>query len=350
MTKRHAFIILIIINTIISCTNNDSYKDADSFSYSDFGNSISLHGTIIEFDDILMKPVDIRVSDSLLIMKNRGPEYHFHIFSFHDYKKKGELISFGNGPNEMIEPTILFSDDSFIWVLDHEKRSVSKCSFNILSDTSYVNILQKTELKEYIDKAAVLKDGGIISVALNPQMKRFSIFDNTGQIINNVGEYPECSLNFKMHEQFEAFFCDFTIDYKKQRIFMSYKQTDLIEISNLEGQLIKRMHGPDHFFPIVKQEQNGDYIKVRSQPGKTKDAYFIPRNAGDEVFVLYSGEVYERGKSELINTIFVFDWNGIPKRKYELDNPIYSFDVDQKNRVIYALSDSPEYHAIKYHY
>jgi len=27
---------------------------------------------------------------------------------------------------------------------------------------------------------------------------------------------------------------------------MSYKQTDLIEIYDLEGRLIKRMHGPDH--------------------------------------------------------------------------------------------------------
>ena len=335
----------------ISCTNNDSYKDAKFISFSDFGNSILLNGTTLEFDDLLMRPVDIIFQDSFLIMKNRGTEYHFHVFDPFDKKKKCELISFGSGPDEMIEPVILSSDDRFIWILDKEKRAVSKCSLNISSDTSYINILKKVDISEYADKAAILSDESIISVVLNPMMKRFCIFNNIGQLVNNFGEYPECNLDLTMYEKMEAFFCDFIINHEKQKIFMSYKQTDLIDIYNLEGQLIKRMHGPDVFLPFVKQEQNGDYIKVKSQYGKTRDAYFVPRSAKNEVFVLYSGRVYDRDiVSYLNNTILVFDWEGNPIRAYKLDEPIYSFDVDYNNRTIYALSDNPDFHVIKYSY
>jgi hypothetical protein len=349
MYKFHLLIISIIILTT-SCRKENSYQNASSFSFSDFGNSTLLHGTDMTFDDLLMRPVDFRVIDSLLVMRNRGTEYQFHIFNTQNTKKIGELIPFGNGPNEMIEPAIIPSDDSFIWILDKMKRSVSKCSLNISTDTSYIEILKKITIQEYADQAAIINKN-ILAVILNPAMKRFCLYDNTGLLIKDFGEYPECKSDYAEYEKMEAFFCDFIINHKKNRLLMSYKQTDLIDIYDLEGNLIKRLHGPEQFYPAVKQEQNGEQIKVRAQSGKSRHAYFTPRNAGEEVFILYSGKVFDKERpSYLMNNIFVFDWDGNPIRRYELDNPCFSFDVDPKNKTIYTLSDNPDFHITKYNY
>ena len=353
MNKYHLLIISIgFISIATSCANNNAYNNSTSISLSDFNEVVSLHGTVIEFDDLLMRPVDLHIIDSFLIMKNHGTEYHFHVFNHHNNKKVGELVEFGNGPQDMISPTIISSDDSFLWITDKQKRSIAKCMFYSSGDTTYLSILNKINVEEYLDKAAILPNGGILSVAINPQTEaRFHLLDSTGQTINTVGEYPDCGIDFTMIEKIEAFFCDFAINYPKQRIFMSYKQTDLIEIYDLEGRLIKRMHGPDHFTPFVKQVNVGDRSMVRTQSGKARDAYFVPQCVGDEFFVIYSGKVYDREvPSYLSDKIFVFDHEGNPKRIYELDMPFYSFAVDPVNRVIYGLSDDPEFHAINYHY
>ena len=350
MNKYHFIVPILILNIAFSCTSN-SYKDAKSFSYIDLGEPIALQGTIIEFDDLLMRPVEIKVLDSLLIMKNLGTEYHFHVFNIYDNRKKGELVLFGSGPEDMISPAIISSDDSYIWILDNQVRSVAKCSLTITNDKYYMKILKKIGISEYADNAAMLSDESIISVVLNPQMKRFCLFDNTGQFVNDFGEYPESNLDFRELEIMEAFLCDFVINYKEQKLFMTHKQTDLIDVYSLDGKLINRMHGPDAFFPVVKQVQNGNYISVRSQAGRSRDAYFRPKNAGDEVFVRYSGRVFEPDTHDYLNnTIFVFNWDGEPLRVYKLDKPIFSFDVDYKNRVIYALSDRPDFNVIKYSY
>ena len=141
------------------------------------------------------------------------------------------------------------------------------------------------------------------------------------------------------------------VNYKYKRIFVSHKQTDLIEIYDFDGKLLHRKHGPDHFFPAVKQTNDGETVKVRSNPGKSRDGYFSPKYAGEEVFVLYSGIVYEPGNAMYqIDQIYVFDWEGSPLKIYKLDQAIFNFDVDVKNRVIYGLSAEPEFHVIAFKY
>lgn len=81
------------------------------------------------------------------------------------------------------------------------------------------------------------------------------------------------------------------------------------------------------------------------------DAYFAPQRVGDEVWVLFSGKSSEEeGYSILANTIYVYDWDGNSQRILKLDQGVFAFAVDAKKRVIYGISDSPEFHILSFSY
>ena len=102
----------------------------------------------------------------------------------------------------------------------------------------------KIEASSYIEEAAVMENENILTTVLNPTNKRFCIFDNSGQLVREFGEYPESNIQFI---ELEAYYCQFVVNYSKNRIFVSYKQTDLIEIYDWSENLLTRKHGPDHF-------------------------------------------------------------------------------------------------------
>lgn len=350
MKNKYIFFHIIIISGLFSCRENQ-YKNAETIILSDFKETRVLNGDRIEFNDLLMKPVSITYRDSLLYMKNRGTENYFHVFDPYTLGKIGEFGEFGNGPKDFIEPVIVQSNDHWLWILNQMKRSLS--SYKIDFEEGKIEIIENNKIAfdDHVDQLAVLDSNTIIASMMKPEAKRFYFFDGRGELTATGGGYPESGIEFTDFEKIEGFMSQIAVNYKYKRIFVSHKQTDLIEIYDFDGKLLHRKHGPDHFFPAVKQTNDGETVKVRSNPGKSRDGYFSPKYAGEEVFVLYSGIVYEPGNAMYqIDQIYVFDWEGSPLKIYKLDQAIFNFDVDVKNRVIYGLSAEPEFHVIAFKY
>lgn len=85
--------------------------------------------------------------------------------------------------------------------------------------------------------------------------------------------------------------------------------------------------------------------------GKTRDAYFSPVNVGDEFWVLFSGKSEsEDGYNILAEQIFVFGWDGTPRRILNLDKGVFAFTVNEKMKKIYGISDSPDFHILSFSY
>ena len=117
----------VFLVLLSSCQSNEKYSDAECISFSDFGEVIYLKGDSVAFDDILLKPVKIHLVDSILIMKNRNTEYAYYIFNILTKKKIGERVSFGIGPNEMIDPRFIPSTDDNAWIFDKNRKILNIC-------------------------------------------------------------------------------------------------------------------------------------------------------------------------------------------------------------------------------
>lgn len=179
---------------------------------------------------------------------------------------------------------------------------------------------------------------------------QLSVFNAQGKEVNKMANYPGSSVSFTDMEKKETYYMNFTTD-GLNRIAISYYMTDLIEIYDIKGNLQKRLFGPEQFISRVK-EYNDENISGSSPiKGSARDAFFSPVNAGDEFFVLYNGRyIDDPNHSSSCNQIFSFSWQGVPKKIYNLDDPVFSFTVDTKNKKIYGISNTPEFHIVEYSY
>jgi hypothetical protein len=309
-----------------------------------------LTGIVMQFDDSIMHPVHIDLRDSLLLLKNRSTDYIYHLYSLKTSRKLNECFTLGEGPNDFLHPLIAPSADSSIWIYDAPKSLVRAYSATDLLSASHPVAQRDIKIPAKQAKGvAMLSSGRLLAATGFDLESRFACYDADGQLLHRFGDFPElASGELDPVEKFMTLQYDFATNLN-DRIFVTYFYTDLIEVYDLEGRLLNRTQGPDHRKPLLKSVSTGSVASVRSAPGQTYKCYSAPVAAGDEVFALYFGELYETYE-EMDSKIIAFDWNGVPLRIYELDIPIFAFAVDPETKTIYGISRSPEYCIVKYGY
>lgn len=332
---------------LVSCENKEKYKDVNTFTFDDFGKSIALQSENIDFDEPIMSPRRILLVDSIILVENKNTEFLLYRYNVLSRKKTGECIAFGSGPNELLTIKHIQSVDSCIYISDNQKRVVFEYNKHDLCHGSNPEPQKTVTTNEAISSFQHIPDG-YVSTTMNPFNKRFLFFNSEGNFTETKGEYPSLGKEITGIEKVEGYLADMTFDPVSKRIFLFYAQTDLLEIYDLTGKLIKRMHGPDQFFPHVKEiALDGGYSKISPVYGESREAYYAPVIVNNEVYVSYSG-AFRESKRAPITTILVFNTDGYPLRKYELSEPIIAFTVDPTTKNIYATSDDPEFHLIKF--
>jgi hypothetical protein len=262
-------------------------------------------------------------------------------------------ISMGNGPQELLSTYRIQGMDSLFVVSDLMGSYVMTYSKDSVCNASKFPVGEKIRLEEPFSDVLLLPGcQQIVATILNTEHQRLSFFASDGTYRRTIGMYPKFSRELTPLEQIEGYACEMVVDPSNSHIWLFYKSTDLIEIYDSEGSLIKRLHGPDHFFPSVKELSNEDGLqRVSSVSGEMRDAYFCPLYSDGKIYVLYSGRVYHEGQSinsYLLNTILSFNSDGTPDKAYKLSVPVFTFSIDEINKTLYGLSFDPEYHLMKY--
>ena len=181
--------------------------------------------------------------------------------------------------------------------------------------------------------------------------KQMFVFDDEkGNTIREMIEFPQSNIPYSHSEKINAYYMNFTTN-GIDKIVVCYSMTDLISIYDLNGVLLKRIHGPGHFFSYFKEIHNGNVVTSLMDRDKNRDAYFCPENVGERFFVLYDGEkVNATEHDSLCDYLYSFTWDGVPDLIYELSEPIFDYTVDVNAKKIYGISNNPEYHVVEFSY
>ena len=329
-----------------SCHNTAKYENATLFSFKDFNTVTKLNATTIEFDEPFMLPVLFVKSDSLFIMQNIRTNNMVYVYNLNARKKVGEFISWGNGPNDLLRIQNMQLIGRDLYITDTQKRSISKYDVNDFHQlTNDLNPIQKVTISDFFLNA-VYTDNGYVATGMNPENKRLLFYNSTGEKEFAAGEYPYFGEELASLEKFEGFNSSIAVSQQYKRIYLFGMMTDLIEIYDFQGILIKRVHGPEQFFPQVKEIHMEDgYSRISSR--NSISAFFGPKIIDNEIYVSYSGKLQEiDNEVATIEHIFVFDMDCNPIRRYELPKPIASFTVDTETKKIYATCNKPEYHMV----
>ena len=340
--------ILLIITLITSCHESEKYKNASMFSFRDFKTTIQLNTTTIEFDEEIMRPLSFVKSDSLLIMQNIMTKNMLYVYNINSRKKMGEFISFGNGPNELLRIKNMQLVGRDLYISDTQKRVVYKYDVNDFHGvTGNLIPKQKVVIEDFFYNLAYTENG-YVATAMNPDNKRLVFYNSQGEKEFSAGEYPYYGKELTVVEKAEGFISSIAICHKNKQIYLFGMTTDLIEIYDFNGKLLKRLHGPDQIFPQVKEIGSVDGFSKVSSMGKSRFTYNRPLIVDDEIYVSYSGNLQTINEgTPRIYHILVFDLDCNPIRRYELPKSIVAFTVDSETKLIYATSDVPDYHLVK---
>lgn len=340
-------VFLLFIFLSVSCDNKNEYKNSSVFAFEDFGEPVLLTSELIDFDAPIMLPGRILLVDSILLVENRKTKNLLYRYNIITRKKVGECIPFGSGPDELLRIKHMQKMDSSIYVSDNQKRVVFKYNLYDLCYAPEPKPLKFITINEATSSLACIPQG-YVCTTMNPRKERLSFFNLEGDSIGSIGDYPVFGNEMNELEKINAYVTQVAVAPSEQLIYLFYMQTDLIEIYDCAGQLRKRIHGPEQFFPHVKEQNlQGGFSKVSPVYGESREAYYNPMVVNNEIYVFYSGAFYER-KPAPLTTILVFDLNGRPLRRYHLSEPIIAFTVDPVTKDIYATSDDPEYHIIRF--
>lgn len=353
MNRFNNIIFILLILILYSCTKEKiNYKNSTAFTMTDIPAQEILTGEMIEVEDIL-RPIKIYIKDTLLFTIDNNGEFFVNSYLFKpDIKKIGDFIEFGSGPNEFLDLKSLQFVDSLVWGFDKQRSRLNQYSYSQFLVKGDITPYKTISLKETMSNRALVVNNKIFINSLSYPDARFSIYDMEGHFLLNAGELPDSGEEQTPLEKLESYFNNMVLSPDNELIFVAYLQTDLIEIYDKDGNLKVRRQGPDHFFPARKEINDGAGKRVLSKIGETRDAYFNPVAFNDEIWVLYSGKLFDPSipNNELVNKIIVFDWDGKPIKVYTTDIGIFSFAVDRNHHVIYGITINPEFSIVTFKY
>lgn len=351
-TSRIKYVIVVIACCIgmTSCNTHTQEKLNETFvKEQDFKEIRTLRAEKVDVDSFLLRPIQIQVYDSVMLLMNSRADKMVHVFNLNNNKMISGHVSVGQGPDEMLIPRFSVVDSSRIVLSDLMSSTVQEYNMKDFIQTVEPVVKQRIKLSERAFGETRLVKDGYVAPARNGSFLMYK-FDAKGIMVDSIGNYPTADWNPTEMEKIEMFTFSIATN-STNRIAAFYNWADIIDFYDNNGSLIKRVHGVANFISKYKEEHRGEVAVAMGVKGKTRDAYFSPQPVGDEVWVLFSGKSQnEDNYSILANTIYVYDWDGNPVRIFKLDQGVFSFSVDPRHRIIYGISDVPEFHILSYKY
>ncbi len=335
-TIKGVFLIFLslLITIIFGCKDQDNFIEFKSFpdEYILVGKKLDL--------PIQSPALNMRLFDSLLFIMNPYDKMFFiHIYNKNTFQHYKSFHRKGNGPNEY--------KSAGTFSLDKKSRILWVTDFNKIRIVGYY-IDSLLEFPNY--KPAV-----IISLPkkLHPMMgmenynsELFAIPDPAGEIqlffFNRKGEEVSVMNKMDFKDIDNSFFSDLTrthnsIHAGKNKIVMVYRYFDRMIIRDLKDNSFIETIGPDHI-DLQKQLELYDHERLYGYDGK-------PKFDDNYIYGLYRGTPaakvdFELGKVSAVYSkkIHIFNWNGKPVMRLNLDHEISSFIIDRKNNRIIAFS------------
>lgn len=352
MKTLRSIIVFFAISVLYCSCSNQTKTDSGitEFDYNSFKTVQKLNGHVYNLDTTVLAPKRLHIYGAVLAVLTPQEDKVLHLFNLKSGKELACGLEIGQGPKELLAPEFVdTSDSSEIVLSDMAISTVVKYRLKDFLHHEDPDIVSRISLDDGIYGRIGTLQGNYVALAFCEDFLLHR-FDAKGNIVDSIGTYPNTEFDVTSMEKMTMFGFQLATN-GFDRIAVCYSWSDMIDIYDAEGHLLKRMHGPDHFISHYKERRMGKAVGALRVKGQSWDAYSVPVSVGNEFWVLYSGaKDLESNFSDYRKRILVFDKNGAPLRLYELDKGIIMFDVDEYNKKIYAICSKPEYHIMEYAY
>jgi hypothetical protein len=328
--------VILVISLCVGCANKVKIKLNDAIvQFSSFPLTDSLKFVAIS-DQILEEPSKMLLYQDQLIINTfcRAKDKHIVIYSLPENQIVNETVKYGEGPEDMIGCDIGFINHK-IWLYDMSKKRIGFASIDSFLRNNPAAVQYSLGSSFYT--TAMLNDS--IMLGTNDMTGRFKIayVNLNTHSVTGRGDYAYLDDNVALGSLIDASSCYIDVHPKTKDILLSYRYTDVIEIYHSEGKLKHALQGP-MCFDIEFQPVFANNHAIMAKTGDTRKAYVNSYVTENHIYLLFSGCKRNEKNWSYGNELYVFSWEGKPEKRYLLEQPIYTFAVDEENRLLYSYS------------
>ncbi len=315
-----------------------------------FPTTISLKGKMLSVGDSLGRVHSLEAVDGYLIFTDEVDQTQYTIlkpdlsYCFHFAKK-------GQGPGEMTQASgVKMIRNGHLTLSDGYRL------YRHSLDSLYCSIDQpvSSPKSDKVDThiwVTDLSDSLFIATGTFPNGKRFKFFDFKGTPLAYVGDYPlEEKTDLPFYVVGISFLSIMTSHPVTNRFAVGTNYGGMLDVMewNATDHSLNRIGGVCEFKPQVTSKNiQGTPNFVPNE--KTRWGYINMDSDANYIYALYSGRYQINGTPYWFgNTIHVFDWNGTPVCRINLDKDVRDIAV-MKNK-LYALYQDADigYDVIEY--
>jgi len=332
--KLNSFISVFLCILIFGCT------ESRELSFRKFQKEVVLKGQLIE-TELLSYSGLVDIYDTIVIFSNIGSSdgKQVHLFNLNDLRYLASAGTIGRGPNEINNPAYCTVDpaNGDIWVMDIGRKSVLKFPVDsiISGEATYTLECKVPENRFVLLQFSPYGDGFYFADNTEPE-KLLSFFNSEGQIVDSIAIPDKLDLNsveaMPVNQRMVFFGYSYAFNPDMKRIAIAYKYSDVVTICDSNGEILKKITGPDRISQEVKDGINDIYCYMEVKA----DSRFI--------YARYKGTTLLDKETMTVpllpKTIHVFNWKGEPIMKIQTEFDMSSFVVDSKNSRLVTYSPS----------
>ncbi|GEM_PF-1225357 len=340
--KKYLFTTFILLS-IISC--KPEYNEPTSlFNTNKVLNSVPLPIS----SDLFSIPLQMITKDTLLIVLDRYQKdnntFIYKAFNTNNGNTISTFGRIGKGPDEFQFPSFLtdISYNSNLFGVYNGKRFM----FNELSIDSIVSNSRRLTVKSYqnlsnfyskiikTDKEHFFGSGFF-------DKGRYALSDTAGNILTVKGDYPfEHQFSLSKRDLGMAFQCKLKKHPNKQLVVSATANSanlEIIKVGTHGFEVIKKINSRPTIF-----ENNGS--KNRIDVDVLQENRYGYQNVSitkDYIYALYSGKKMDKSY-HYTDIVLVFDWEGNPVIRYNLDQEVRYISAKANNEALFAISKNED--------
>lgn len=326
---KNSLAILSLVFLAFSC--NEKQETFDSFEIE------SLYSKRLNVSDSIRFSADLLfVNDFLVISDYDGLDF----LKIIDVKSDKVIKSFGRkgeGPCEIqANSNIQKIGSSSVGV--HVKPDLNYVEFNLENLDSIYCQNETTAFDYNFQKLVKLEEGRFFGSGIFEG--RYALTNNQDYKIDSVFlEYPfQKDLSISFGEMAMLFQGNFTIQHQIQRLAfatMSSKALDIFSFEDNKIKVIKRFFGNE--LPVFTSLNDGVTVKAPLS-GNNVWGYLSISSSNFNIYLLHSGRRTDDNYNKS-NVVLVYDWDGNPVRRFELDQEVSIIAVDELGKKLVGYID-----------
>jgi hypothetical protein len=277
-------------------------------------------------------------NDTLIILNGYAIDTLFHVYNLKTSQLIGKFGNIGDAPFQVSAP------GSFYWKKESNKIIIADNSSLNLKEFKILEALKNDDYKPTIinhpqNLAVVffqpLNDSSFVTRQLD-QTDDLLLTFNQDEIIDTIGKWYDNEDPIILFDKFQQYYYINNKHPSKNKFVASYFNYDVIQIVDAEtGETI-----------IVKGPAKISYKKSKSE----FLGYRWVETSENYIYASYIGEFSnnDSNTSQYSKEIHVISWEGEHIAKLELDIPFRFFNVNEEQKVIYALADDDYGNFVKF--